>query len=142
VGAGIAEENDKIEEELSEEERIHRQHIMIGAVATVVMLLAVGLQLARYNMDDAKVLLQKQAAQQAAIEEAQRNDFGIKEEIKEFKKEREVLFKKIDSESRMIQWGVERQTNPTVVQQAKSRRDKHQQRLEFVKKQISKLRDM
>ena len=142
MGAVIAEENDTTEEELAEEERLHRQHIMIGVAATMVMLMAVGLQVAKYSMDDEKVLLDKKAAQQAAIEDAQRHDFWIKEEIKEFKKERDILLKKIESESRMIQWGLERQTSPTVVQQAKSRREKHQKRLEVVKKQIYKLRDM
>ena len=142
MGAVIAEENDTTEEELAEEERLHRQHIMIGIAATLVMVTAVGLQVVKLSMDDNQVQLEKKAAQQAAIEDAQRHDFWVKEELKEFKKERDVLLKKIESESRMIQWGLERHTSPTVVQQAKSRREQHQKRLELVKKQIYKLRDM
>ena len=138
----MADENVKTEEELAEEERLHRQHIMIGIAATLVMVTAVGLQVVKLSMDDNQVQLEKKAAQQAAIEDAQRHDFWVKEELKEFKKERDVLLKKIESESRMIQWGLERHTSPTVVQQAKSRREQHQKRLELVKKQIYKLRDM
>lgn len=138
----MADENVKTEEELAEEERLHRQHIMIGIAATLVMVTAVGLQVVKLSMDDNQVRLEKKAAQQAAIEDAQRHDFWVKEELKEFKKERDVLLKKIESESRMIQWGLERHTSPTVVQQAKSRRELHQKRLEVVKKQIYKLRNM
>ena len=65
-----------------------------------------------------------------------------KNELKELKKEREELLKRIESESRMIKWGYDRQASPTVIEQAKARREVHQKRLDEVKKEIIKVRDL
>jgi len=134
--------NEKEPEELSEEEKKHRMHMWIGSITTLVVLIVFSLLLFRHLMEEEKIVAQKKAAQQAAIEDAQREAFWKKNALKEFKEEREQLLKRIESESRMIQWGYDRQASPTVIEQAKARREAHQKRLDEVNKQIIKLRDL
>ena len=134
--------NEKNTEELSDEERQHRLHLWIGVTTTLIAVTALGILILKHSMDEDKIVAQKQAAQQAAIEEAQRQAFWKKNELKELKKEREELLKRIESESRMIKWGYDRQASPTVIEQAKARREVHQKRLDEVKKEIIKVRDL
>ena len=86
--------------------------------------------------------VQQQAEKAEAVRAAIQNAFWVKEETKSLKKERDVLLKKIENESRMIQWGLERSTDPTVVEQAKHRRKQHQQKLEQINRDLAKLREM
>ena len=134
--------NDKKPEELSDEEKQHQMHMWIGSITTLIVLVAFGLLLFQHSMDEEKIAAQKRAAQQAAIEDAQREAFWKKNELKELKKERDQLLKRIESESRMIKWGYDRQASPTVIEQAKARREVHQKRLDEVKKEIIKVRDL
>lgn len=128
--------------ELTEEELHHRNQVWLGIGATSVLILAIGLQVWKYNLENEKLRVQKQAEQVQAARAAVQNAFWVKEELKALKKQRDVLLKKIENESRMIQWGLERSTDPTVVEQAKHRRAIHQQKLEQVKHDLAKLREM
>ena len=126
--------------ELTDEAHPHRIQTWIGAATTLVVLLIFGLQLYKRNASQEKIAAQKKAAQQAAVAEAHAQEFWRKNEVIELKKERDLLLEKIKSESRMVQWGVDRQANPTVIEQAKARRDTHQKRLDVVKDELKKLR--
>ena len=127
--------------DLTEEVQQQSMQMWVGAGTTLVVLLVFALQLYKYNSDQEKIAAQKKAAQQAAIAEAQAQEFWRKNEIIELKKERDLLLEKIKSESRMIQWGIDRQASPTVIEQAKARRDVHQKRLDAVKEELKKLRN-
>ena len=128
--------------ELTEEELHHRNQVWVGIGATCVLVLAIGLQLWKYNLESEKLRVQQQADRAQAARVAVQNAFWVKEETKVLKKERDVLLKKIENESRMIQWGLERSTDPTVVEQAKHRRKQHQQKLERINRDLAKLREM
>ena len=128
--------------EPTEEELHHRNQVMIAIGATSVLLLAIGLQIFKYNIESEKMKTERVTTRQLAKQEAAQNAFWLKEEIKGYKAERDLLLKKIESESRMIQWGLERSRDSTVVEQAKDRRKKHQKKLEEVKKKLAELREM
>ena len=128
--------------ELTEEELHHRNQVWVGIGATCVLVLAIGLQLWKYNLESEKLRVQQQADRAQAARVAVQNAFWVKEETKVLKKERDVLLKKIENESRMIQWGLERSTDPTVVEQAKHRRKQHQKKLDQINRDLAKLREM
>jgi hypothetical protein len=128
--------------ELTEEELHHRNQVWVGIGATFVLLLAIGLQVWKYNLENDKLRAQRQVEKVQAARNAVQNAFWVKEETKTLKKERDLLLIKIENESRMIQWGMERSTDPTVVEQARHRRDKHQKKLDQIKKELAKLRAM
>tara|TARA_B100000683_G_scaffold276698_2_gene331644 strand:+ start:1622 stop:2092 length:471 start_codon:yes stop_codon:yes gene_type:complete len=146
LGGALAEEEKKVpqgkKKELSEEELYHRNQVWVGIGATCVLVLAIGLQIWKYNLESDQLRVQQQAEKAEAARAAVQNAFWVKEETKSLKKERDVLLKKIENESRMIQWGLERSTDPTVVEQAKHRRKQHQQKLERINRDLAKLREM